>query len=597
MAGGIGGFADGFSSGLNQGMGIIHANRQDKRAQAEQEMRFRQMEHSMKLQDSQEGRAAETFQMGKEDREWNHTNLRPLQLKEAELRVDKYEQDIKIGGLDYAKKQLDLEWAPKIYQQNFEHADNADDRAERGLDWQIESGRAHLAIARNADNRAAQQQDFTLGAQVAPLYYSLKQRGLEVPPMMEEAMRNSPFGTSHAVELARASDSFEGIMASASKGDFSFMRDGEKSESAFALSRPVGMRIANQKGYDPTSARVTGITPQKGAGVVMTVQAYDPKTKRFVTFRHGVNPNHLAGEMEKSARMGIAIKNHPAYAQMEAEMPQYAAVYGGDVRAAASKQWAENYDRYSKVARERPDEPDGKQAAAWLAQNSNEQEYVQRMAGGAFRAGNVRGDTSRNDFNRLYSTVQQYNPNVQNSEDAMVRANTVLGVMDRLGKVDKGKVPNIYKMLEGLVEKNKGVWSSDPAIRVKAYYEIERNPALRSELAKALSGGQGAGNPSGGRYTPISNAKQVGTSIFGADNITSSWRDPNSKLAKANPKSWHHNSHAAIDVRPIPGMSFAEARRKIEERGYRLIEAKNEVGAGRSKHATGDHWHFVLGRG
>ena len=44
-------------------------------------------------------------------------------------------------------------------------------------------------------------------------------------------------------------------------------------------------------------------------------------------------------------------------------------------------------------------------------------------------------------------------------------------------------------------------------------------------------------------------------------------------------------------------MTFEQYVKEVEGAGYRVIEALNEVGAGRSKHATGDHWHIVLGEG
>ena len=46
----------------------------------------------------------------------------------------------------------------------------------------------------------------------------------------------------------------------------------------------------------------------------------------------------------------------------------------------------------------------------------------------------------------------------------------------------------------------------------------------------------------------------------------------------------------------IPGMTFEEAKRQIEGAGYNLIEAIDEYNKP-SAHATGGHWHFVLGKG
>lgn len=114
-----------------------------------------------------------------------------------------------------------------------------------------------------------------------------------------------------------------------------------------------------------------------------------------------------------------------------------------------------------------------------------------------------------------------------------------------------------------------------------------RNPIDRS----ARSGN------SGDRGAPVANAASVAKSLFPDIEITQQRRDPNSSLGKANPNSWHNKSGAAIDVRPIKGMTFAQYVKRFADAGYTILEAKNEVGAGRSKWATGDHWHVVLGGG
>mgnify|MGYP007100051097 CR=1 FL=1 len=110
-------------------------------------------------------------------------------------------------------------------------------------------------------------------------------------------------------------------------------------------------------------------------------------------------------------------------------------------------------------------------------------------------------------------------------------------------------------------------------------------------------GGDTGGNVSGGKGAPVSDAASVAKSLFPDIEITQQRRDPNSSLGKANPSSWHNKSGAAIDVRPIKGMTFAQYVKRFADAGYTILEAKNEVGAGRSKWATGDHWHVVLGGG
>lgn len=83
--------------------------------------------------------------------------------------------------------------------------------------------------------------------------------------------------------------------------------------------------------------------------------------------------------------------------------------------------------------------------------------------------------------------------------------------------------------------------------------------------------------------------------VFGNDiNITSTYRGPSHPLSVANPNSWHTKSHGAVDILPIPGMSFNEAVNRIRSGGYNLVEAIDETGSGKSGHATGDHWHFAL---
>lgn len=100
------------------------------------------------------------------------------------------------------------------------------------------------------------------------------------------------------------------------------------------------------------------------------------------------------------------------------------------------------------------------------------------------------------------------------------------------------------------------------------------------------------------RPNPVDDGGAIVRSIFGDKaRITSTYRGPNHPLSQKNPNSWHTKSHAAVDIAPIPGMTFAEAKAQIEAKGYNLLEAINEVGKGRTKHATGDHWHFVLGKG
>lgn len=97
-------------------------------------------------------------------------------------------------------------------------------------------------------------------------------------------------------------------------------------------------------------------------------------------------------------------------------------------------------------------------------------------------------------------------------------------------------------------------------------------------------------------FAPVDNGVSALRSILPNARVTSGYRGPDHPLSKANPRSYHARTKAAVDIAPIPGMTFEQAREALEKQ-YGLIEAINETGRGRSRHATGDHWHFVLGKG
>lgn len=107
----------------------------------------------------------------------------------------------------------------------------------------------------------------------------------------------------------------------------------------------------------------------------------------------------------------------------------------------------------------------------------------------------------------------------------------------------------------------------------------------------------GAEPGKGGSGNPVADGGAAIKALFPGVAITSTYRAPDHPLSKANPKSWHTKSHAAVDIKPIAGMTFDQYVKQVEGAGYTVLEAINEVGGGRSKHATGDHWHIVLGKG
>lgn len=97
-------------------------------------------------------------------------------------------------------------------------------------------------------------------------------------------------------------------------------------------------------------------------------------------------------------------------------------------------------------------------------------------------------------------------------------------------------------------------------------------------------------------FRPVSDGAGIVHSIFPGATITSSYRPSGTRLkdGQTHDKSWHTQSHAAVDIAPIPGMTFEQAKARIEAQGHPLIEARDEVN-NPSQWSTGPHWHFVIG--
>lgn len=123
--------------------------------------------------------------------------------------------------------------------------------------------------------------------------------------------------------------------------------------------------------------------------------------------------------------------------------------------------------------------------------------------------------------------------------------------------------------------------------RTPAASPVPQTPPLAAQPQRAAAA----------RGAPVGNAKAITQELFPEATVTSWAREKDDPLTRANPKSWHAKSKAAVDVRPIKGMSFEQFVQRYRDAGYTILEALNETGAGRSKHATGDHWHIVLGEG
>jgi hypothetical protein len=92
----------------------------------------------------------------------------------------------------------------------------------------------------------------------------------------------------------------------------------------------------------------------------------------------------------------------------------------------------------------------------------------------------------------------------------------------------------------------------------------------------------------------VANGRAAALSVYPSLQITQNVRDPNSALGRANPNSWHNRSHGAIDSRRVKGLSFDQYIDGYKQAGYEIIEARDEY-KNPSGHATGPHWHVVLG--
>lgn len=79
-------------------------------------------------------------------------------------------------------------------------------------------------------------------------------------------------------------------------------------------------------------------------------------------------------------------------------------------------------------------------------------------------------------------------------------------------------------------------------------------------------------------------------SIFPQAKVTSGHRTNNVGPAD----DWHHKSNAAVDIEPIPGMSFDQFTGKLKQAGYPIVQQIDEV-KHPSRWSTGPHWHVVLG--
>lgn len=126
-------------------------------------------------------------------------------------------------------------------------------------------------------------------------------------------------------------------------------------------------------------------------------------------------------------------------------------------------------------------------------------------------------------------------------------------------------------------------------------------PIMTKQQAIRFAQGEGTSRPEGREPSrvepsqPVSDGSAIVQGLFPEARITQVRRDPNSALGRANPSSYHNRTAAAVDVAPIPGMTFDQFIGRIRDAGHSIIESRDEV-ANPSSHATGPHWHVVIGR-
>jgi hypothetical protein len=88
--------------------------------------------------------------------------------------------------------------------------------------------------------------------------------------------------------------------------------------------------------------------------------------------------------------------------------------------------------------------------------------------------------------------------------------------------------------------------------------------------------------------------RKVIESLFPGVKVSSDYRPPSHPLSKKNPDSYHKKSDRAVDIAAIPGMTFEDVAKRIKDEGYDILQMQDEY-KNPSKHATGKHWHFVIG--
>lgn len=86
--------------------------------------------------------------------------------------------------------------------------------------------------------------------------------------------------------------------------------------------------------------------------------------------------------------------------------------------------------------------------------------------------------------------------------------------------------------------------------------------------------------------------------LYPSARITSGYRGPNNPLTKINPRSMHAlgspDDPRAVDVAPIPGVSFADYVSSLKNHGVHVVQAFDEATHPFSW-TTGPNWHIATG--
>jgi len=125
--------------------------------------------------------------------------------------------------------------------------------------------------------------------------------------------------------------------------------------------------------------------------------------------------------------------------------------------------------------------------------------------------------------------------------------------------------------------------------------EFARITKLKDAALEAIREQERESNKAQGNK-PVTTAEveRILTSAFPGIRITSRGRDPNSKLGRANPTSYH-NVNQALDFARTPGLTIQMVRDVLRQNGIDIAEALDEY-ANPSKNATGGHFHVAFRR-